>query len=270
MNCNKASERIYPNLICKKALLKYSIHVNIMSKIIPLIFFVLLGQLFMTGGYAFAYQKIDTLIKHQFTIDAGIHRNYYINKEESKYKDGFPTPQSRGYSAYKYFPENSGHAGIWYNLFFNPNLILKTGVIYFNRIIKKEGNSDTIRLYQRVNQFSGFHVLNAVYSYHNIEIPIMFGCKYKKIQIFAGLLTRYYVITRVTEEDINGIKHTSKKRFKIDYTRYYNYDITARLNYSFRIKDKTPSIYIAANRLSKNYYEFLLGIEFPIINIIKK
>lgn len=241
-----------------------------MPQLTSVIFFVFFSILYIQCPYAFALQKTDTLIKHQFTIDAGIHRNYYVNREESKYKDGFPTPQSRGYSAYKYFPENSGHAGIWYNFFFNPNLVLKTGAIYFNRIIKKEGNSDTIRLYQRVNQFSGFHILNAMYSYHNIEIPLLFGCKYKKIQIFAGLTTSYNIITKVNEEDINGIKHSSKERLKIDYTGYYNYNITTRLNYSFRIKDKAPSIYIAANKLSKNYYEFLLGIEFPFINITKK
>jgi hypothetical protein len=241
-----------------------------MSQLTSVIFFVFFSILNVQWNYAFALQKTDPLIKHQFTIDVGIHHNYYVNREESKYKDGFPTPQSRGYSAYKYFPVNSGHAGIWYNLFFNPNLVLKAGAIYFNMTIKREGNSDTIRLYQRVSKYSGFHVLKAVYSYHNIEIPIMIGYKYKKIQIFAGLITSYNIITHVNEEDINGIKYSSKERLKFDYTRYYNYNITTRLNYSFKIKNKAPSIYIAANRSNKNYYELLLGIEFPFLNITKK
>lgn len=239
-----------------------------MSKIIPLNFIVLLGIIIMTYGYTQASQNNDTLIKHQLNIDGGVHFPYLRNYNEKKYFSGYPTPAYNGYTAQIYDPKFSGQIGIWYNYYFKKKLVLKLGISYFNRIMHYEANKDTILKYLYRNSSNG--IVSMKRSAHNIEIPVLLGYQIAKFQMSFGIRKNINIITQKNEERLNGKKYYYKERSKPYLSYYKSYYLHARVNYSFKIKEQTLSLYFAANRLSKSSYDFLIGFEFPFINIIKK
>ena len=73
---------------------------------------------------------------------------------KKKFMTGYPNPSYNDYSNSKIMPTFSVQGGIWYNSYLTKKLILKTGVTYFNRIFKYEGNKDTIIKYRPVQKKS--------------------------------------------------------------------------------------------------------------------
>ncbi len=194
--------------------------------------------------FIYAEEKKTNFIRHQISVDAGVHYNYYTNKIERKHKNGFPTPYYNGYSAAVYLPVLAGQGGLWYNFFISKKLLLKTGITYFNRIIKVERNRDTIIIYRRNPPKTV--AMNEINSFHNIEIPLMVGIQLAKIQLSFGIRNNINLVERTEIESISNYKYTHSRRKKIDQFDYRNYHLNARINYSFKIKEQTLSIYCAS------------------------
>jgi len=63
--------------------------------------------------FIYAEEKKTNFIRHQISVDAGVHYNYYTIKIERKHKNGFPTTYYNGYSAAVYLPVLAGQGGLW-------------------------------------------------------------------------------------------------------------------------------------------------------------
>jgi len=205
-----------------------------------------------------------SILRQKISFDIGGHYNYHFTPIESKIGNGLPTQSYSGYTDSKYIPSFAIQSGIWYDLYLTNKLILKTGMVYINRKIQREGNTDTIQKY--LLNFDN-PIKSDYISDHRFEIPLTFGYKLNKLIFYFGAK---FPVFKIRKQNKIFISETSR-----EISSHYFDNPFANLNFTFRcsrelaIKKQLVNIYIAIdNRYWNGWknYDFQIGLEFPFFS----
>jgi len=204
--------------------------------------------------------------KHQFFFDIGGNYNYFYG---NRYVDSLISLTnvqliypSQDFAGYTIMPASGIHLGLMYDLTLRNKFIFEFGLLFNNRRLIYESDTNKLRLYKKVHNPEYENVIKYDVSTNNIETQIDFGFYYRRFIFYAGtrIFIRSFATTRMTY--ING---DIKKKKDIKYYFYNDLFPELKLCYSIPIKCYSPQIYIGINKsLSLEEFKKSIFLEYGI------
>jgi hypothetical protein len=236
--------------------------------------YILFGVLFPLLNFGQVTNPVDVK-KMQFVIRAGAHYKTFLG---NKYIEPTPYGYADEYSKHQYerftkIPTWGFSTGLLVTYRLNEHWGLTSGLQYFLKKDVFENNQDTVIKYGNGSYIRDIHnTLKYDYTYHNIEVPLLFQYSAKKITFYAGCYfalitykkaTYTYVINQLPQTP----QWTSSSKTISGWEIPLKFFPTIQASYEVQLKKIKFSPYIAFYYAVKNQNDIYtqLGINFPIV-----
>lgn len=216
--------------------------------------------------------KKEKFLRHQVSVDAGFHYSKVFNAKRVEYDPNacINLPPNIGCANDAVSFKSNSTTGLNFGLFYTYNLrqypvFFSAGIDFYNHTQASEGIKDTILKYLP-------NISNPTYKTYfrsdNIELPIIAGYRINSCHLSLGVslilhsyqLKKYYFIDETYSENKTPFYNS------ISSGKYY----FCTVSYDFTVKKRHIAPYLGVERISKNEYDFQVGLILPIYNKMKK
>ena len=215
-----------------------------------------------------SYCQDSSIVKNNFTLNSKLGLTYQgFLREVSRYKHHYPTNSSETqYGGFTREATPGFRIGIIADFKIHKTFHLSTGLVFAQRKEIYQGNRDSVLYYG--TQTSIHNIVKYEYDFNNLEIPILFSLKLRKLSLQAGVNLILVSFYKAHYSYIPNPNISNDKTFKTIKNTELSKTIypTLQASYNLQIKRFEFSPFIGLDfALNKSLY-FQGGIIIPLIN----